>query len=668
MDRRAFLISATGAGLASTSLTGAATDLQTTRAEEMGEPVAGNLRIEQGTSLIGNLQAFMPGGIAFIKENVFGIVLDVGWAANGKPGSASPDFSSNTIRFEHNGAQVHFDWGKVGDEAAVARLSSDRPITLRLRIPARPWHGFNNILSTTNRGVEATAITPQSQSATWVLHIDPIPTGLQHAPVGEMVFDLELSAMPVRIAAGFNGVPEVSRVDALLDAAAAKYEAERARVNGPWGDFAAAIADNLNNSRQYSNLTKRVVHVIGRGGSWIMNDPDYPPYFAWDTSFNALLGSLEDPRHAMDTMRTLLSYQLENGMVAQIAAWNHDPLAYINVQNSNPPVTSLCAWKLYQRWPDRSFLFEVYERLLRWHQWWPDFSDGNRNGLLEWGSLGSFADARLACGWDDTPAFDGARQIGTQMNADAVDLNSLWSMDAEYLAMIADELGLKSDAAELRQAQAQMNRRINEVLWNEELGLYCHRLWSQDGSPGKFLTRLTPMNFYPLMCGAPDEKRMKRMMSILSNPGKFWGRWLVPTLAYDDPEWHKQEYWKGHVWAPVNYLIWQGLRRYGTPEQKRQFVERSVDLFMRNWTEHGTCNENYKSTDGSGDDYPHYTWGALMCQIGLEYCYEANAHGEPIPAKNAAWMNIDLRNMPSGGKLYRIRSQGGEWTVEPERH
>lgn len=669
MDRRKFLVSVAGAGvgLASTSWGSAQTaDSQSKRAVEMGQTVAGNLEIEQSATLIGNLQAFMPGGIAFLRDDAFGIVLNIGWAANNKPGSASPDFTSNTIRFEQDGVPVHCEWGKVGDSAAVARLTSDRPVKITLTIPPRPWHGFNNIIKTTELGLEATAITPQNQSTTWALHIEPRPAAFDRAPLGEISFDVELSGMPVRLAGGFGKLPELGLVDTLLDAAAEDYANERARADGPWGDFAGAIADNLNNSRQYSSLTKRVVHVIGRG-SWLITDPDYPPYFAWDTSFNALLGSLEDPRHAMDTMRTLLSYQLANGMVPQIAAWNHDPLAYINVQNSNPPVTSLCAWKLYQRWPDRQFLSDVYERLLRWHLWWPNFSDGNRNGLLEWGSLGSFADARLACGWDDTPAFDGARQIGTQMNADAVDLNSLWSMDAEHLALIADELGRQSDAAELLQGQAAMNQRINNVLWNEELGLYCTRLWGEDGEPGRFLTRVTPMNFYPLICGAPDAQRATRVMAMLTDPKKFWDKWLLPTLAYDDPDWPKQEYWKGHVWAPVNYLMWQGIRRYATPEQQRYYVERSVEIFMRNWTIHGTCNENYMSTNGEGSDYPHYTWGALMCQIGLEYCYDADAHGAPKPRAEAASVGIELRNMPSGSKRYRLSSKGEVWSVEEEK-
>ena len=72
------------------------------------------------------------------------------------------------------------------------------------------------------------------------------------------------------------------------------------------------------------------------------------------------------------------------------------------------------------------------------------------------------------------------------MNENAVDLNSLWSMDAEYLAHMADALGLTDDARQLRSEQAQINRLMNQILWNEALGVYCHRLWNKDGSPEHF--------------------------------------------------------------------------------------------------------------------------------------------------------------------------------------
>ncbi len=48
----------------------------------------------------------------------------------------------------------------------------------------------------------------------------------------------------------------------------------------------------------------------------------------------------------------------------------------------------MAVWKMHQRWPDMAFLAEVYPKLAQWHDWWPTARDGNKNGLLEWGSNG----------------------------------------------------------------------------------------------------------------------------------------------------------------------------------------------------------------------------------------------------------------------------------------
>ena len=618
---------------------------------------------------IGNFHSFYPGGIAFLKNDAWGIVLDIGWDKTGKPGTAAPDQSIHRFSFENEGVPVTCEWGRVGEEAAGIRLTAPRATQISMKIPASPWAFFNNILwQSGSHALEALAVSERGETTQWRLQCNMPITSSLDKPVCEGIVKVQIEpGKPLLIMAGFGEIQTPLAIGPLLNAASQKYERLRALATGSWGDFAGAIADNINNSQLYSSLTKRVATLIGRD-QWIVTDPDYLPFFTWDTSFNALLASIENPEQARETIRILLSFQRPDGMMPQYGGWKHEGrLPYINIAFSNPPVTSLCVWKMHERWPERNFLAEVYPKLLKWHDWWPKHSDGNGNGLLEWGAIGSFADARLGCGWDDTPAFNGATKVGTQMNADAVDLNSLWSMDAEYLARIAGELGRHDDEKRLRAEHVTMNKRINDLLWNEELGVYCSRLWEENGAPGKFLTRLTPMNFYPLICGAPDEDRASRLLKTLTDPKKFWGDWLVPTLAYDDPDWTKQDYWKGHTWAPVNYLIWQGIRRYGTDEQKLQLAERSVRLFMTNWTERGTCNEAYLSSTGIGSRYPHYTWGALLCQIALEYVYDATVDGQPRHFEGQPKMpRMELRNMPSGGKLYRIICDGARITVTAE--
>jgi hypothetical protein len=51
-------------------------------------------------------------------------------------------------------------------------------------------------------------------------------------------------------------------VDATLDKAMKDYQTHRAQASGAWGDFVGAINENLNNSRFYSSLNKRVAHIL----------------------------------------------------------------------------------------------------------------------------------------------------------------------------------------------------------------------------------------------------------------------------------------------------------------------------------------------------------------------------------------------------------------------
>jgi glycogen debranching enzyme len=324
-------------------------------------------------------------------------------------------------------------------------------------------------------------------------------------------------------------------------------------------------------------------------------------------------------------------------------------------------MASLCVWKMHQRYPDdREFLAEIYPKLVLWHDWWLKYRNAKHDGLLEWGSsTGVFQDAQYETGWDDNLHYAKATMRGTTMDAYSVDLCSMWSMDTKYLSLIARFLGHNRDAARFRREHAAMNRRINTQLWNNSMNAYCSRFWDDATGRGAFLTRLTPMNFYPLSAGAPDTARAQRVLQMLTDPKKFWGPYLLPTLAYDDPDYHQQEYWRGDVWAPVNYITWQGIKNYASPAQIIEFADRSVELFMKNWLAHGVCSENYLSTDGTSSHDPHYTWGALLDLIGVESIVDVDDSGK-IVLNGAQTKTITLKNIPLLGRTYDVKTIPGE--------
>ena len=52
----------------------------------------------------------------------------------------------------------------------------------------------------------------------------------------------------------------------------------------------------------------------------------------------------------------------------------------------------------------------------------------------------------------------------------------------------------------------------------------------------------------------------------LLNPREFWGEWVIPSIARDDPAFKDQNYWHGRIWGPMNYLVYLGLGNYDSDE------------------------------------------------------------------------------------------------------
>lgn len=611
---------------------------------------------------IGNFYYQAPNGIAFIQEDAAAFVIDPGGTYNA--GTVAPDDSYHRVIFSPERAtptiqRVEFQWSRTGD-AIVGRLLADAAGEMSFTLNEN-WPGFSSRFSADAEGVKGEAGLATGKTVTWRLKCRPAPKSVD---ANQFTVALGGPEEPAFLVAGFGELPSLDTVDSVLAEAQRAYAERRMKARGPSGDILAAIADNLNNSRIYSSDNRTVAVSVSR--KWA-DSANTAPYFCWDSFFNALLACLDNPEMGRQTARAILSYQSAEGLVPNFAHWSSG----ISTDRSQPPVGSMCIWKMNQRWPDAAFLREVYPRLAHWHAWWVKARNARKDGLLEWGSsTGKLEYAQDETGWDDTPHFEGVegvKMVGSTMNVYAVDLCSLWAMDAHYLALIAEAIGKPDEAQEYRRQQAAMNALINAKLWNEELGIYCSRFWDEDdGKPGEFLTRVTPANFYPLICQAADAMRAKKVLDIMSDPAQFWGDWILPTVSRRDPAFLGQTYWHGTIWGPVNYLVFQGIKRYATPQMQAEFAQKSVHLFMNNWQANGYCGENFLSIDGSVGGDRHYTWGALLCLIGLESIVDIGDDGA-VKAGPGYNEPVELIHVPIAGKLHRVLLGlgGPQVTVSP---
>lgn len=390
--------------------------------------------------------------------------------------------------------------------------------------------------------------------------------------------------------------------------------------------------------------------------------------FCWDTFLVGTFMSYEAPELAR------LNFE---SVVAAIDELGHVPNYYMahgaaSRDRSMPPLGSYLIWKTQCASPDRAWLSRIYPRLARWHGYWFKHRDGNGSGLLSWGSNDvpyefpqlvpynnklqhTRQSAMYESGLDNSPMFDGvdfdAKSCCLQL--DDVALSSYFALDCDGLARIAEFLGHRAEAAHYRTEYARIAQRINEHLWDEQHGLYCNRHWD-----GRFSDRWSPTSFFPLLAGVATPDRAARMVrEHLLNEREFWGPYVLPSISRSDPAYADNDYWRGRIWGPFNFLVAEGLRRFRFDAEAAELARRSCEMFMREWRKDGGVYENYNADTGEGADVWNaarlYHWGGLLAFIALQELVDVEPSGY-LRFGSLEYPAAELRNVRLGGSTFDI--------------
>jgi len=475
------------------------------------------------------------------------------------------------------------------------------------------------------------------------------------------------SASPVYIRC--NHSMTIEEMEAYLSSKREAAIARQAKSGGFLKDSCEAIIKSLAWNTFYDPGLKSMLTVISRQwcngyaqqvfGSYILAE--------WDTFFAGILSSIQDKELAYLQIYNILGQVTEKGFIPNVSSQRGK-----TEDRSQPPVGAYCIYKLYKQFMEKELLEKTFDTLLRWHNWWWIYRDGNKDGLLEWGSdpypegvrLGydahSLNAAKLESGLDNSPMYDEATfndETNTMELAD-VGLNSLFALDAWALARIASEIGRIDLAQELDNEYEHLKYKINKFLWNEKKGIYLNRYWD-----GRFSFRISPTCFYPMIAGIATEHQAKLMVKKhLLNPEEFWGEYVIPSNSRSEKEFNDNFYWRGRIWGPMNFLVCEGLKRYGFYDTAYSFSKKSLNLFRKEWEEKGHIHENYNCITGEGDDVPSsdsfYHWGALLAYIAVSEVIEVQAWGG-IRLGNLSGKECFVENYPIGNSLYSIFINGG---------
>ena len=415
-----------------------------------------------------------------------------------------------------------------------------------------------------------------------------------------------------------NKKAKIEDLEHEIDEARTKCEND-IKQHQPYLDLYEPMQNVLAWNTVYEPTENRVISLVSQAWSEIWGGFMLP---VWDTYLAAYMLSFDNKMLAYSNALAVTNNLTAGGFVPNVATGFGK-----TEDRSQPPVGSFVIKELYKRYREEWILHETFDKLLSWNRWW----DQNRNykGFLCWGStpypnyqdnkalaygVNELQGALYESGLDNSAMYDNIafdKEKNLMLLAD-VGLMSFYVLDCNSLAEIADVINKPEMAAELRNRAEKYAAKLQQ-LWNEKEGIFLNRHLDTDSASH----HLSPTLFYPLMAGVATQAQAVRMINEhFYNPDEFWGDYIMPSTARNEPAFNDNHYFRGRIWGPMNFLVYLGLRRYDLGEARKDMVEKSKYILLKTWDIKRDVYENYNATTGEGFDMgssqKSYYWGALL--------------------------------------------------------
>ncbi len=405
---------------------------------------------------------------------------------------------------------------------------------------------------------------------------------------------------------------------------------------------------------------REILRGNDRGGYTVPTAALYPYQWNWDSAFVAMGWITFDEPRAWRELERLLEGQWADGMVPHIVF--HAPAdTYFpgpdvwrtghSVPTSGitqPAVLATSVRRCLDAATDRAGAearaAAIYPRLVAYHRWWAAARDPGGTGLV--GMLHPWES-----GMDNSPAWDvpfarvsptpttpirrkdtGHVDAGMRPTDDfyrrviaLIDLYASLGWDpsrmwAETPFKVAD-VALNAILHRAERDLLALAQRFGDPAERGEIADRLHRsraaiggLWrASDGifqpvdlSTGERIPVATSAGFLPLYAGIGDGTVASALAATLHR-WKALAPYGVPSTAPDHPGFEPKRYWRGPVWAIVNWMIADGFAAAGETGAANAIRDDTATLVRR----HGFA-EYFDPTTGDGLGGGSFTWTAAI--------------------------------------------------------
>jgi glycogen debranching enzyme len=317
--------------------------------------------------------------------------------------------------------------------------------------------------------------------------------------------------------------------------------------------------------------------------------------WAWDNCFHALEVAGADSTLAWDQLHLFFDHQSPDGLIPDVINDLESKPGFLK-----PPIYGWTVLKLVEKLGlknSRPHLKALYEPMCRQTEWWFRFRDRNRDGFCAYNHGND-------SGWDNATLFDqGYPTEGSDLAAHLV-------LQMEALGTMASALGKASQADSWR---TKARRHLTQLLRQRtRRGRFFSPREGKTGTP----PCLSLLNYIPVELGARlPASLLKNLVRDLSPGGPYLTEHGLATESPRSSKYESDGYWRGPIWGPPTYLIFDGLVHAGQVDLARTIAERYCRLCVQSpgfW-------ENYDALTGKGLRCPGYSWTAACFLFMAEW-------------------------------------------------
>lgn len=158
---------------------------------------------------------------------------------------------------------------------------------------------------------------------------------------------------------------------------------------------------------------------------------------------------------------------------------------------------------------------------------------------------------------------------------------------------LSDELIKRMEASE----------KALDELWDP----YKESYWSRNFITHQHLKYPSIATLMPLYAGTISAERARVLVSKIENPNVFGPNYPIPSVPLDSPQFDPVRYWQGPSWVNTNWLIIDGLRRYGFSDHADALAESTIEVVDQNG-----FAEYFNPLDGTPLGAKDFSWTAAL--------------------------------------------------------